>query len=237
MPRPSKALRAESARLRDLGWSYRRIAAELRLRHRVNARVAYRLAHGWTQEEVAHQWNERWSGAGSVVKTGKAISYWEVWPGRGGREPSARTLARLAELYHCRPGDLLDGMDCDDLETKPGRAPAAEPSGRGVSRYRHEAGGAFSDCRDGAAGDGVAGGGTAGGGTAGGGAAGDGVAGSGAGGDEAGGEVPGAGPERRRESFGGCDGPDQNVDWVRAPTVVMVHQSGPEDAGWGSQAA
>ncbi|CUU54383.1 hypothetical protein Ga0074812_102393 [Parafrankia irregularis] len=214
MPRPSKALRAESARLRGLGWSYRRIAAELRLRHRVNARVAYRLAHGWTQEEVAHQWNERWSGAGSVVKTGKAISYWEVWPGRGGREPSARTLARLAELYHCRPGDLLDGMDCGDLETMPGRAPAAETSGRGVSRYRHEAGGAFSDCRDGAAGDGAAGGGAGG-----------------------GGEVPGARPERRRESFGGCDGPDQDVDWVRAPAVMMVHQSGPEDAGWGSQAA
>ncbi|WP_322759540.1 helix-turn-helix transcriptional regulator [Frankia sp. Cr2] len=121
-------LRAESGRLRALGWSYRGIALEWQRRYRLNARVAFRLAHGWTQEEAARRWNARWSGEGPP-KTGKSFSYWEIWPGRGGRAPSTRTLARLAELYLCRPGDLLDGEDFgrrdtgrDELSGQPGRA-------------------------------------------------------------------------------------------------------------------
>jgi hypothetical protein len=109
-------LRAESGRLRALGWSYRRIALEWQRRYHLNARVAFRLAHGWTQEEAARRWNIRWSGEGQP-KTGKSFSYWEVWPGRGGRAPSSRTLTRLAELYLCRPGDLLDGEDFGRLDT------------------------------------------------------------------------------------------------------------------------
>ncbi len=108
-------LRAESGRLRALGWSYRRIALEWQRRYRLNARVAFRLAHGWTQEEAARRWNVRWSADGA--KTGKSFSYWEVWPAAGGRAPSTRTLQRLAELYLCRPGDLLDGEDFGRLDT------------------------------------------------------------------------------------------------------------------------
>ncbi|WP_018505058.1 helix-turn-helix domain-containing protein [Parafrankia discariae] len=143
MPSTSKALRVQAIHLRSLGWTYQRIALELRLRHRVNARVAYRLAHGWTQEEVARRWNERWPGPG-VAKTGKTISYWEVWPARGGRAPSAHTLARLAALYHCRPGDLLDGTDHDDLDELPGRAPSECGPRRALSRYRHLDQGSFA---------------------------------------------------------------------------------------------
>ncbi len=124
-------LRAESGRLRALGWSYRRIALEWQHRYRLNARVAFRLAHGWTQEEAARRWNARWSGEG-LSKTGKSFSYWEVWPGRGGRAPSTQTLVRLAELYLCRPGDLLDGEDfgrfdtgCDDAVGGPAREPGS----------------------------------------------------------------------------------------------------------------
>ncbi|WP_322780759.1 helix-turn-helix transcriptional regulator [Frankia sp. Cas4] len=135
-------LRAESGRLRALGWSYRGIALEWQRRYHLNARVAFRFAHGWTQEEAARRWNVRWSGEGPP-KTGKSFSYWEVWPGRGGRAPSTRTLTRLAELYLCRPGDLLDGEDfgrrdagSDDLSGQPGCAAVS----MGVSGDCHDCG-------------------------------------------------------------------------------------------------
>ena len=102
--------RRQGRALRRQGWSYRRIALEWQCAYGLNARLAFRLAHGWTQEEAARRWNERFSGEGPP-RTGKNFSYWESWPARGGREPSLRTLARLAELYLCRPGDLVDGQD------------------------------------------------------------------------------------------------------------------------------
>jgi hypothetical protein len=101
-------LRAQSTDLRALGWSYRRIAAHWQRAHGLGVRLAFRLAHGWTQEDAARRWNERWPAS---PKTGKSFSYWETWPAVGGRAPSPLALARLAELYLCRPGDLLDGRD------------------------------------------------------------------------------------------------------------------------------
>ncbi|WP_261566623.1 helix-turn-helix domain-containing protein [Frankia gtarii] len=115
MPVAVAHIRVEARHLRALGWSYRRIARKLQARHRLAALVAFRLAHGWTQEEAAHRWNERWPGRGPA-KTGKTWSYWESWPGKGGRAPSATVLSRLAELYLCRPGDLLDGPDFGELD-------------------------------------------------------------------------------------------------------------------------
>lgn len=141
----SSWLRAECARRRELGWTYRRIARELQDRHGANARAAYRLSHGWTQEQAARRWNERWPEDPSP-KVGKNFSYWETWPGRGGRQPSARTLERLAELYHCRPGDLVDGRDFGEAE-QGGPGGFAPPSTRraGRLRYRHQdAGTSFS---------------------------------------------------------------------------------------------
>ncbi len=116
MSSTASGLRAQANSLRQQGWSYRRIAGELQRRHHLNARLAFRLAHGWTQEEAARRWNERWSGEGPP-KTGKNFSYWETWPARGGRAPSPETLKRLAELYLCRPGDLLDGEDFGARDT------------------------------------------------------------------------------------------------------------------------
>ncbi|MBX6391145.1 MAG: helix-turn-helix transcriptional regulator [Frankia sp.] len=124
---PSLAvLRAQSADLRAAGWSYRRIAEHWQAVHGLNARLAFRLAHGWTQEEAARRWNERWPDA---PKTGKAFSYWETWPAPGGRAPSPTTLSRLAELYRCRPGDLLGGTDHGAGDDPP-PAPAQAPPGR-----------------------------------------------------------------------------------------------------------
>ncbi|WP_308222749.1 helix-turn-helix transcriptional regulator [Frankia sp. AgPm24] len=133
-------VRAEARQLRVLGWSYRRIALRLRARHGLRPLAAFRLAHGWTQEEAARHWNERWPEAGAV-KTGKAWSYWESWPGRGGRAPSAAVLWRLAELYQCRPGELLDGPDFG--RSDPAAQAQAQAQAEGVPRARETT--AFDD--------------------------------------------------------------------------------------------
>jgi hypothetical protein len=88
-------------------------AAALRDRYSVNARVAYRLVHGWSQREAADKWNERWP---AEPKTFKNFSYWEVWPAKTGHAPSLSVLTRLAELYECRLADLL--ADCADFRDR-----------------------------------------------------------------------------------------------------------------------
>lgn len=76
-----------------------------------NARVAMRLARGWSQQAVAELWNERFPGAnGERPLTAKKLSYWETWP-QSGHEPSLTTLGRLAQLYGCTTKDLVDSED------------------------------------------------------------------------------------------------------------------------------
>ena len=223
MPVPSRrGLRAEALRLRALGWSYRRIASELQERHGLGARAAYRIAHGWTQEEAARRWNERWPDEGSV-KTGKSFSYWETWPGRGGRQPSARTLERLAELYHCRPGDLLDGRDFGESDPIPAR-PARR---RRPFPYRHQDHGRHPDAWE----DGEGGtAGTVAGGTEGG--VGDAVERPAAGGREPAAAARPCVPRCDCDSDPYCPycvgSISDIIGWVSQPELVMVHQSGPE---------
>jgi hypothetical protein len=101
VPVPVARIRVEARQLRELDWSYRRIAHRLVARHQL-----------WPESGPA--------------KTGKAWSYWEGWPAKGGRAPSAAVLWRLAELYQCRPGDLLDGPDFGELDRcAGGSAPGA----------------------------------------------------------------------------------------------------------------
>lgn len=99
----SKALRAE-------GHSWAAVAAEIRQRYDVNARVAFRLAHGWSQMQVAEEWCRRWP---TNPKTAKNVSYWEQWPATTGYEPSLDVLACLAELYECSVAELV--ADCADF--------------------------------------------------------------------------------------------------------------------------
>lgn len=91
-------------RMRGEGRSWIEIAAVIGERYRVNPRVALRLAHGWTQQQVADAWNQRWP---DEPKTFKAISKWEVWPAASGHPPPFEVLSRLAELYQCAVGDLV----------------------------------------------------------------------------------------------------------------------------------
>ena len=97
--------------LRAQGWTYVQIAGHIREIAHVNSRVAFRLAHGLTQQAVADRWNELYpSEDGSGMMTAKQISYWESWP-KSGRKPDIEALNRLARIYCCQAADLLDGED------------------------------------------------------------------------------------------------------------------------------
>jgi len=97
--------RAElAARLRAQGLTWAQIATAFRGQYGVNARVAPRLARGWSQREVADRWTARWP---DDPKTFKHISYWEQWPAPTGYEPGLRALSNLACLYECAVADLL----------------------------------------------------------------------------------------------------------------------------------
>ncbi|MGH3246472.1 MAG: helix-turn-helix domain-containing protein [Trebonia sp.] len=109
----------ESARLRAEGRSWGEIAGVFRARYRVNARVAMRLARGWSQREVADRWNASWP---DDPKTLKSVSYWEQWPAPSGHEPGLRVLDRLAALYECPAGDLIADLGDDRPPTAENRA-------------------------------------------------------------------------------------------------------------------
>ena len=114
MAERTTSLRQEQLRfandLRSEQRSWGEVARAFRDRYHVNARVALRLARGWSQGQAADRWNERWP---AEPKTFKSFSYWENWPGRTGYAPSLDVLARLAELYECHIADLL--ADCADF--------------------------------------------------------------------------------------------------------------------------
>jgi transcriptional regulator with XRE-family HTH domain len=111
------ALRAE---LTAKGAPIRQIARLIQVRYNLGARTAYRSAHGLTQQQVADRWNQLWPSAdGASAITHKHISYWEAWPQRTGRPPSAETLNRLARIYRTSAAELLDGEDHSQPDDTP----------------------------------------------------------------------------------------------------------------------
>ena len=90
--------------LRGAGSSWVEVVEALRLSYRLNPRVAFRYARGWSQSEAADEWNKRWP---NQTKTFKSFSHWECWPGPTGHAPNQDNIRKLAELYECSVGDLL----------------------------------------------------------------------------------------------------------------------------------
>lgn len=116
-PMRRRGMRADQLELaagcRALGMTWAEIAAVFRDRYDVNALVAMRLAHGWSQRDAAERWNRCWP---DDPKTFKTFSGWENWPGPSGNAPSLGVLARLAELYQCAVIDLL--VDAPDFRRR-----------------------------------------------------------------------------------------------------------------------
>ena len=143
--RPARAssLRRErrdwATELRAQGSTWAEIADAFADRYGVNPRVAFRLAHDWSQRDAADQWNRHWP---DDPKTFKNFSYWEQWPAPTGYAPSLDVLARLAELYQCSVADLvIDLADYSNLDMA--RATSGNLNGLWLSRYSY-----FSTGRD-----------------------------------------------------------------------------------------
>jgi transcriptional regulator with XRE-family HTH domain len=124
-------LTALSADLRAQGCSWADIAIRFQQEEGVPPLVSFRLAHGLTQCQLAEQWNDLFlheDGTGAI--TDKQVSYWETWP-QSGHEPSLKTLKRLARMYECDIGDLVEGGRYSHLDDTKG-APRAGSESDGI---------------------------------------------------------------------------------------------------------
>jgi transcriptional regulator with XRE-family HTH domain len=106
-------------RMRALDFSYDEIAAEVSRRHQVRPRQAYRLAWGWTLDQVAAQFNERAASEGTDPEgragmTGPHLCEVEHWPDSS-RKPSVYVLCLLAGVYETDALCLLDLADHESL--------------------------------------------------------------------------------------------------------------------------
>jgi len=107
-------------RMRALGFSYDEIAAEIGRRYRARPREAYRLAWGWSLEQVATRFNDRAARQDADPEaraslTASRLSEFEHWP-RSARKPSVYVLFMLAEIYET---DVLCLLDLADHESLP----------------------------------------------------------------------------------------------------------------------
>lgn len=122
-----------AAQLRSEGKNWTEVAKVIRQRYKVTALVAFRLAHGLSQQNVIDIWNDLWPDR--RPKTARNLSTWERWPNKSGHEPSLTTLSRLAQIYQCSVSDLLTSWadyrhldDARDIENESSGANAESGS-------------------------------------------------------------------------------------------------------------
>ncbi|ONH54623.1 hypothetical protein CcI49_30135 [Frankia sp. CcI49] len=123
MNKPSQRVEQDElrTRMRATGMSHHEIAIEFARRYRLRPRAAYRVAHGWTQQQAADRINAHAVRAGldpdgTAPMTAPRLSEVENWPRPARRRPTPQILALLAEVYGC---DLHALVDVDDREHLP----------------------------------------------------------------------------------------------------------------------
>jgi transcriptional regulator with XRE-family HTH domain len=107
-------------RMRALGFSYDEIAVEVSRRYQARPRRAYRLAWGWTLDQVAGRFNDLAAREGTdpdgrAGMTGPHLCEVEKWPDSE-RKPSVYVLCLLAKVYET---DVLYLLDLADHERLP----------------------------------------------------------------------------------------------------------------------
>jgi transcriptional regulator with XRE-family HTH domain len=107
-------------RMRALGFSYDEIAVEVSRRYQVRPRGAYRMAWGWTLDQVAARFNDLAAREGTdpdgrAGMTGPHLCELEKWPDSE-RKPSVYVLCLLAKVYET---DVLCLLDLADHERLP----------------------------------------------------------------------------------------------------------------------
>ncbi|WP_198287111.1 helix-turn-helix transcriptional regulator [Frankia sp. QA3] len=106
--------------MRAAGMTHEEIAVEFARRYRLRPRAAYRVAHGWTQQQAADRINAHAARAGLdpdgiAAMSAPRLSELENWPVPLRRRPTPQTLALLAHVYGTSIHDLLDLDDREHL--------------------------------------------------------------------------------------------------------------------------
>lgn len=130
MPRKPRSLKQQmdlcTSQLRERGLTWREVAREYEIRYRLPPLRAFREAHRYTQAKVVEIWNTLWP---DDALSERRLGAWEAWPGPTGHEPAVANLNRLARIYQCRAGDLINGEDHTDADDCGGRRPDRFPPG------------------------------------------------------------------------------------------------------------
>ncbi|MGH3388909.1 MAG: hypothetical protein ACRDOO_08525 [Actinomadura sp.] len=113
-PTTKKQRDALRERMLAAGRTRHAVAEEMSRRWGHRPRLAWRYAHGWSQETAADMFNQRHDDSGRAPMSGTRVGAYERWPD-GGERPGLRTLRGLAEVYGTTLDRLVDEHDLAHL--------------------------------------------------------------------------------------------------------------------------
>ncbi len=101
--------------LRRQGAITKQIAFTFVREDNVSALLAFRWAYQRTLEEACDDYNNAVADDPSGRMTTRRLSSYESWPrSTNGIQPKVGVLQGFAQVYHCAPGDLIEGIDYTD---------------------------------------------------------------------------------------------------------------------------
>ena len=113
----------------DQGATRKQIAREFAATYRVGRLLAFRWAYDLTLLEAAAGYNDAADDAEAPMSP-STLSRYETWPhGTHSIPPRVGVLQTFAQVYHCAPGDLLDGTDYTDQPEQEAAATALATTG------------------------------------------------------------------------------------------------------------